>query len=99
MGVRSSSPPGKFTDQHREQLWRWIFQRHVTVTEFHLAGTGTDSGLVEVDKDGAMAATGSFCSSGVISTGNNSTPVSEEVVTGRRRETRPSFCQSLSHLK
>ncbi|MGT7809476.1 hypothetical protein ACRWYO_24825, partial [Escherichia coli] len=32
-------------DQHREQLWRWIFQRHVTVTEFHLAGTGTDSGL------------------------------------------------------
>ncbi|EKW93546.1 hypothetical protein EC990713_1602 [Escherichia coli 99.0713] len=35
----------------------------------------------EVDKDGAMAATGSFCSSGVISTGNNSTPVSEEVVT------------------
>ncbi|HFP3328087.1 TPA: hypothetical protein ACHF9Y_005210, partial [Escherichia coli] len=54
---------------------------------------------MEVDKDGAMAATGSFCSSGVISTGNNSTPVSEEVVTGRRRETRPSFCQSLSHLK
>nr|MDQ6121377.1 hypothetical protein [Klebsiella pneumoniae subsp. pneumoniae] len=52
-----------------------------------------------MDKDGAMAATGSFCSSGVISTGNNSTPVSEEVVTGRRRETRPSFCQSLSHLK
>ncbi len=46
-----------------------------------------------------MAATGSFCSSGVISTGNNSTPVSEEVVTGRRRETCPSFCQSLSHLK
>ncbi|EEX5092470.1 hypothetical protein D0576_004962 [Escherichia coli] len=33
-----------------------------------------------MDKDGAMAATGSFCSSGVISTGNNSTPVSEEVV-------------------
>ncbi|EEU2507905.1 hypothetical protein E3L28_005262 [Escherichia coli] len=32
-------------DQHRELLWRWIFQRHVTVTEFHLAGTGTDSGL------------------------------------------------------
>src|SRR5699024_1914144 len=44
-------------------------------------------------------ATGSFGSSGVISTGNNSTPVSEEVVTGRRRDIRPSFCQSLSHLK
>ncbi|MGS1989746.1 hypothetical protein ACVCDY_25475 (plasmid) [Escherichia coli] len=32
MGVRSSSPPG-VPDQHCEQLWRWIFQRHVTVTE------------------------------------------------------------------
>nr|WP_205249225.1 transposase [Escherichia coli] len=41
----STSTPGQFTDQHCEQLWRWIFQRHVTVTEFHLAGTGTDSGL------------------------------------------------------
>ena len=45
MGVRLSSPPGQFTDQHHEQLWRWIFQRHVTVTEFHLAGARTDSGL------------------------------------------------------
>ncbi|EZK14570.1 hypothetical protein AB25_2234, partial [Escherichia coli 2-005-03_S1_C2] len=33
MGVKSSSPPAQFADQHREQLWRWIFQRHVTVTE------------------------------------------------------------------
>ncbi|WP_231437472.1 hypothetical protein, partial [Escherichia coli] len=54
---------------------------------------------MEAGKDGVMDATGSFCSSDVISTGNNSTPVSEEVVIGRHRETRPSFCQSLSHLK
>ena len=40
-----------------------------------------------VDKSGVRAATGSFCSSGVISTGNNLTPASEVVVTGRRRET------------
>ncbi|HAH1134035.1 TPA: hypothetical protein GF945_25685 [Escherichia coli] len=52
-----------------------------------------------VDKSRGRVAIGSFGSSDVISTGNNSTPVSEEVVTGRRRETRPSFCQSLSHLK
>ncbi len=51
-----------------------------------------------VDKSGVRAATGSFCSSGVISTDNNSTPAPEEVVTGRRRDIRPSFCQSLSHL-
>lgn len=38
-----------------------------------------------VDKSGVRAATGSFCSSGIISTGNNSTPAPEEVVTGRRR--------------
>ncbi|ATZ30003.1 hypothetical protein CV83915_1p0131 (plasmid) [Escherichia coli] len=51
-----------------------------------------------VDKSGVRAAIGSFCSSGVISTGNNSTPAPEEVVTGRRCDIRPSFCQSLSHL-
>ncbi|MEG9146969.1 hypothetical protein VXO76_25770, partial [Escherichia coli] len=55
------------------------------------------TGLCEgVDKSGVRAATGSF--DYVISTGNNSTPEPEEVVTGRRRDIRPSFCQSLSHL-
>ncbi len=49
-------------------------------------------------KAGGRVAIGSFCSSGVIFTDNNSTPASEEVVTGRCRETRPSFCQSQSHL-
>src|SRR5699024_7265820 len=48
---------------------------------------------------GVIAVSGSFGSSGVISILNKSTPVSEEVVTGRRRDIRPSFCQSLSHLK
>ena len=51
------------------------------------------------DKAGVRATIGSSCSSGFISIGNNSMPVSEEFVTGRRGETLPSFCQSLCHLK
>ncbi|ACB18264.1 hypothetical protein HMPREF1608_04595 [Escherichia coli 908525] len=41
----------------------------------------------EMDKDGAIDIIVFFCSFGVISTGNNLTPASEVVVTGRRRET------------
>ncbi len=37
--------------------------------------------------DGAIDIIVFFCSFGVISTGNNLTPASEVVVTGRRRET------------
>ncbi|ETJ37206.1 hypothetical protein Q604_UNBC08566G0001, partial [human gut metagenome] len=40
-----------------------------------------------MDKDGAIDIIVFFCSFGVISTGNNLTPASEVVVTGRRRET------------
>lgn len=41
----------------------------------------------EMDKDGAIDIIVFFCTFGVISTGNNLTPASEVVVTGRRRET------------
>lgn len=42
-----------------------------------------------MDKEGARAVIGSFCSSGVISTGNNSTPVPKEAVTGKHRGILP----------
>lgn len=60
---------------------------HVTETELNLTGTDTDCVMGEMDKDGEIDIIVFFCSFGVISTGNNLTPASEVVVTGRRRET------------